>query len=338
MTTVRPLFLSPGLRSASWNAKSGTSCSSFRPRRDLTSTPITTTELCRILQGRYEVEPHLLAQDLDEVLGQLGNAELLVGLDGSPSSTAVRTEPVEDLENLVSSYHQAAAEYGLLASLQLALTNACNLACVHCYERLAPPLRELPVVEVLRCVTAARDLGLLKIILHNFTGYNVPKAKEDVLMGIERFLRDTMQDGKHVVIAIDEAQLINDESVFEELRLLMNFQTETRFLLTLILSGQPELKEKLDSNKQFSQRVTLSYHLKPLDFEETRKYVLHRLEVAGLTENIFEEKAMELLYERSGGIPRWINNIANMSMLAAFSKGEKIITEDLVIEGVESGR
>src|SRR3989338_865090 len=182
------------------------------------------------------------------------------------------------------------------------------------------------------------DLGLLKIILHNFTGYNVPKAKEDVLMGIERFLRDTMQDGKHVVIAIDEAQLINDESVFEELRLLLNFQTETRFMLTLLLSGQPELREKLDSNKQFSQRITLSYHLKPLDFEETRKYVLHRLEVAGLTENIFDEKAMELLYERSGGIPRWINNIANMSMLAAFSKGEKIITEDLVTEGVESGR
>jgi type II secretory pathway predicted ATPase ExeA len=182
------------------------------------------------------------------------------------------------------------------------------------------------------------DLGLLKIILHNFTGYNVPQRKEDVLMGIERFLRDTMQDGKHVVIAIDEAQLINDENVFEELRLLLNFQTETRFLLTLILSGQPELKEKLDSNKQFSQRVTLSYHLKPLDFAETRKYVEHRLEVAGLAENIFDEKAMELLYERSGGIPRWINNIANMSMLAAFSKGERTITEGLVTEGVESSK
>jgi general secretion pathway protein A len=182
------------------------------------------------------------------------------------------------------------------------------------------------------------DLGLLKIILHNFTGYNVPKAKEDVLMGIERFLRDTMQDGKHVVVAIDEAQLIDDESVFEELRLLLNFQTETRFMLTLLLSGQPELKEKLDSNKQFSQRITLSYHLKPLDLEETRKYVLHRLEVAGLAENIFEERAMELLFERSGGIPRWINNIANMSMLAAYSKGTKIITEALVTEGVESGK
>ena len=64
----------------------------------------------------------------------------------------------------------------------------------------------------------------------------------------------------------------------------------------------------------------------------------HRLEVAGLTENIFDERAMELLYERSGGIPRWINNIANMSMLAAFSKGEKIITEALVTEGVESSK
>lgn len=182
------------------------------------------------------------------------------------------------------------------------------------------------------------DLGLLKIILHNFTGYNVPKAKEDVLMAIERFLRDTMQDGKHVVVAIDEAQLINDENVFEELRLLLNFQTETRFLLTLLLSGQPELKEKLESNKQFSQRVTLSCHLKPLDFEETRAYVLHRLEVAGLAESIFDEKAMELLYERSGGIPRWINNIANMSMLAAYAKGAKLITGELVAEGVESSR
>ena len=77
---------------------------------------------------------------------------------------------------------------------------------------------------------------------------------------------------------------------------------------------------------------------KALDFEETRKYVQHRLEVAGLGENIFDEKAMELLYERSGGIPRWINNIANLSMLAAYSKGEKTITGELVAEGVESSR
>lgn len=182
------------------------------------------------------------------------------------------------------------------------------------------------------------DLGLLKVILHNFTGYNVPKAKEDVLMGVERFLRETMQDGKHVVVAIDEAQLIDDENVFEELRLLLNFQTETRFLLTLILCGQPELKEKLDANKQFSQRVALYCRLSPLDFEDTKKYVQHRLEVAGLLENIFTDSAMERLFESSGGIPRRINSIANMSMLAAYSKGLKTITPELVAEGVESSR
>ncbi len=182
------------------------------------------------------------------------------------------------------------------------------------------------------------DLGLLKMILHNFTGYNVPARKEDVLMGIEKFLRDTAQDGKHVVVAIDEAQLIEDVSVFEELRLLLNFQTETRFLLTLLLSGQPELSGKLDSNKQFSQRIVLSYNLAPLDFEDTKRYIGHRLTVAGLAEDVFDEAALELIYKRSGGIPRWINNIANLSMLTAFSKSERSIGPERVAEAIESSK
>jgi len=182
------------------------------------------------------------------------------------------------------------------------------------------------------------DLGLLKMILHNFTGHNVPERKEDVLMGIEKFMRDTYQDGKHVVVVIDEAQLIEDAYVFEELRLLLNFQTETRFLVTLLLSGQPELKAKLDSNKQFSQRIVLSYNLEPLSFGETEKYIEHRLKISGLAENIFDDAALDLLYKRSGGIPRWINNIANMSMLTAFSKGEKAIGSEIVAEAIESSK
>ncbi|MDT8286219.1 MAG: AAA family ATPase [Elusimicrobiales bacterium] len=182
------------------------------------------------------------------------------------------------------------------------------------------------------------DLGLLRMILHNFTGYNVPRSKEDVLMGLEKFVRETYNDGKHVVIAVDESQLIDNEHVFEELRLLLNFQTETRFLVTLLLSGQPELKEKLDSNKQFSQRITLSYNLPALDREETAAYVEHRLGVAGGAEGIFLPEALDLVYERSGGIPRWINNIANMSLLAAFSKGASAVDAALVAEGAESAR
>ena len=182
------------------------------------------------------------------------------------------------------------------------------------------------------------DLGLLKMILHNFTGYNVPARKEDVLMGIEKFLLDTCHDGKHVVIVIDEAQLIDDASVFEELRLLLNFQTETRFMATLLLSGQPELAGKLESNKQFSQRVVLSYNLEPLNFAETEKYIEYRLKIAGLAENVFDAAAMDLLYKRSGGIPRWINNFANMSMLTAFSKGAKAIGPEIVAEAIDSSK
>ena len=182
------------------------------------------------------------------------------------------------------------------------------------------------------------DLGLLRMILHNFTGYNVPRSKEDVLMGLEKFVRETYNDGKHVVIAIDESQLIDNEHVFEELRLLLNFQTETRFLVTLLLSGQPELREKLDSNKQFSQRITLSYNLPALDREETAAYVRYRLGVAGGSDGIFLPEALDLVYERSGGIPRWINNIANMSLLAAFSKGVPAVDSALVAEGAESAR
>jgi general secretion pathway protein A len=186
------------------------------------------------------------------------------------------------------------------------------------------------------------DLGLLRMILHNFTGYNVPRSKEDVLMGLEKFVRETCDDGKHVVIAIDESQLIDNEHVFEELRLLLNFQTETRFLATLLLSGQPELREKLDSNKQFSQRITLNCTLPALDREETAAYVRHRLGVAagiaGAADGIFLPEALDLVHARSGGIPRWINNIADMSLLAAFSKGASSVDAALVAEGAESAR
>lgn len=180
------------------------------------------------------------------------------------------------------------------------------------------------------------DLGLLKIILYNFTGYNIPKQKEDVIMGLHKFLRETSQDGKHAVAVIDEAHLIEDSNVFEELRLLLNFQTESKFLITLLLSGQTELKNKIDSNKQFNQRVVLNFDLEPLDFEETKNYILHRLKIAGIEENIFDDNAINLIYQRSGGIPRRINSISDMCLLTSFSKNTRQVNPDIVNEAVES--
>lgn len=182
------------------------------------------------------------------------------------------------------------------------------------------------------------NVGILKLILHNFIGYKLPDDKADLLILFERFLKDTHRDAKHCVVIIDEAQNIKDENVFEELRMLMNMQMDSKNLLTLILSGQSELSERLSSNKQFIQRVFLSYELKPLSLNETVEYIEYRLKVAGSNEKIFEDNAYELIYERSGGIPRWINNICNMSLLTAFTKEVKTVNEDIVSEAIESMR
>lgn len=177
--------------------------------------------------------------------------------------------------------------------------------------------------------------GILKLITHNFINYKISDNKADILILLEKFLKDTYRDGKHSVVIIDEAQNIEDERVFEEVRMLLNYQANSRSLLTLILCGQSEIFEKVSSNKQLIQRVFLSYEIKPLSKSETNEYVIHRLKIAG-GENFFQEDAFDSLYELSGGICRWINNIASMALLTAFSKNKKVITSDEIEEGYRS--
>lgn len=175
------------------------------------------------------------------------------------------------------------------------------------------------------------ELGVLKLIAHNMVSYKLPDNKADLLILIEKFLKDTHRDGKYCVVIIDEAQNITSEGVFEELRMLLNYQINSKPLLTLILSGQSELSDRISSNKQLIQRVFLSYDIRPFDKNETRSYVIHRLKISG-RDDIFEEECFDTLYELSGGIPRWINNIASMALLTAFSKGMKKINSDIIKE------
>jgi len=108
---------------------------------------------------------------------------------------------------------------------------------------------------------------LMMHIVYNLGGKDLPERKTEVLVNVilERLgeiLENNMRDGKKTVIIIDEAHVIRDREVWEELRLILNFQHEDRFLLTLLLLGQPELKELIDANKQFSQRIAVRCHLK----------------------------------------------------------------------------
>ncbi len=156
-------------------------------------------------------------------------------------------------------------------------------------------------------------------------------SKKQLIDALNRFLLAQKADGGRAVIIVDEAQNLDPE-VLEQLRLLSNLETETEKLLQIILLGQPELRELLDRPdlRQLSQRVAIRWQLDPLDRHETRKYVQHRIRVAGGDEKLFDTRALDLLHDHSGGIPRLVNILAHRSMLVAFTNGRPSIGADEV--------
>lgn len=181
---------------------------------------------------------------------------------------------------------------------------------------------------------------LLRMIAYDLGAKSLPEKKTEILTDfilqrLEEILYNNNDDGKHTVVIIDEAHIIEDKLIFEELRLLLNFQLKDKFLLTLILSGQPELKNNVESIKQLSQRIPVRCNLERFDEEDTKNYILHRLNVAGCTAAVFEEEAYRVIYERSGGIPRRINNICDMSLLAGFSLNAGLIGMDIISDVIK---
>lgn len=180
------------------------------------------------------------------------------------------------------------------------------------------------------------SLELIKEIIYQLGGdISSSEYRIDFLHCLNEILYRNKNANKNTVIVIDEAQDIPDENTFEELRLLLNFQLNDSFLLTLILIGQAELKNKINDLPQLRQRVAIIYHLKALSQQETRGYVLHRLEVAGSQDEIFQEDTFSEIYRYSGGIPRRINNICDMALLVGCSKGLDKIDKKIILEVVE---
>ena len=145
---------------------------------------------------------------------------------------------------------------------------------------------------------------------------------------INNYLLNAHAQGKNTLLIIDEAQNL-DNDLLEQVRLLTNLETNQRKLLQIILVGQPELRDRLDSPglQQLTQRITARYHLGPLTKEETRAYVLHRLRIAGIKEQIFSIAALRQLYELSQGIPRLINVLCDRALLGAYVQGLDMVDE-----------
>ncbi|MFQ6083741.1 MAG: ExeA family protein [Candidatus Aminicenantia bacterium] len=163
---------------------------------------------------------------------------------------------------------------------------------------------------------------------------SVRSPKTHLLENLNERLYENMDKHKDTVIIIDEAQVIRDPMTFEELRLLLNFQLNDRFLMTLILIGQPELRGMINELKQLKQRIATRYHLDPLNKEDTENYIIHRLRIAGATRKIFSNNSINLIWESSKGVPRVINTICDMCLLLGFSKKLNEISGEMVREVV----
>jgi hypothetical protein len=145
-----------------------------------------------------------------------------------------------------------------------------------------------------------------------------------VILALEAFFVDVLRQGKRCLLIVDEAQNLTHQAV-EELRMLSNFQFETRGLLQSFLIGQPEFRAILQSPhmQQLRQRVLAACHIGPMEQEETRGYIEHRLKCAGYKgRTLFDGEAYAALFKTSGGVPRRINLLCDRILLSGFLGGK----------------
>ncbi|HEY9163943.1 MAG TPA: AAA family ATPase, partial [Magnetovibrio sp.] len=156
------------------------------------------------------------------------------------------------------------------------------------------------------------------------------KSLKDFFDFMNRHLLSAHARGRNPVLMIDEAQNLSPE-VLELVRMLTNLETSEKKLLQIILVGQPELNHILaqEQHRQTAQRITARYHLMPLGLVETRNYIHHRLNVAGLDGHVFPANAVKAVHKAARGIPRLINSICDRALLAAYVEGRRQVTPKL---------
>jgi general secretion pathway protein A len=163
---------------------------------------------------------------------------------------------------------------------------------------------------------------LLRLIAAEFQLPGPFQSKVDYIISLNRFLLEQLERGLNTVLIIDEAQNL-DATLLEEVRLLSNLETDTEKLLQIVLTGQPELRQKLAATnlRQLRQRVAIEHHVQPLRQEDVGSYLRHRIEIAGgRLEDVFEAGVESIFFEFSEGCPRLMSLLADRVMLAAFGK------------------
>ena len=191
-------------------------------------------------------------------------------------------------------------------------------------------LRELQTDAVVAQInqTQLSPTAFLQTVLVQFGFSPFNMKKPEVLATLNQFLVEQHVNGRKVLLIVDEAQNLSHR-VLEEVRMLSGIETTKDKALRIILAGQPELNDKLNSPElvQLTQRVRLRFHLTALNKAETAAYIEHRLEVAGSQgRRIFADETYPTIYKYTGGVPRLINTLCDTCMMAAFGRDQDTVT------------
>jgi general secretion pathway protein A len=174
----------------------------------------------------------------------------------------------------------------------------------------------------------------LQYILSDLGLQSSGKNKSELLLELGQFLVSRGSKKLTTVLIIDEAHLLS-EDILEEIRLLSNLETTDDKLLQIVLVGQPELDDKLDSLglRQLKQRIALRAQLAPLDGNETEEYIEKRLQIAGADlrgDRIFPLETAAAVYQHSHGLPRLINTICENALIAAYARQCRSVTPEII--------
>lgn len=147
---------------------------------------------------------------------------------------------------------------------------------------------------------------------------------------IENALAENVEMGRHAVLAIDEAHLLKDLNSLQMLRLLLNFEASSPSGLTLLLVGQTEILPVLDRMPGLEEQMSVKCLLRPFTVEETSSYVVHRLTAAGRERPVFDSEALETIHVLTGGVPRRIDRLCDLTLLIGYAEEQSSIRPEHV--------
>jgi len=200
-------------------------------------------------------------------------------------------------------------------------------------------LRELEkdVVVAQVAQTQVSPIEFLQAVLVQFGFSPFKMRKAELIATLNQFLVEQYAAGRKVMLIVDEAQNLSNR-VLEEIRLLSGVETTKEKVLRIILAGQPELNEKLDSPElvQLVQRIRLRFHLTALTPEETQAYILHRLEVAGAHgRQLFAPETLPVIFRYTGGVPRLINTLCDTALMIAYSSEQPSVSAEVLKSAID---